>query len=81
MIILKNFKSKSSRASQPLNAVADNKRVPRVLNRKAKYFGRLDVLKLYPSTLSGASLTEVLRSAFLCKWTDSVGNDFPGTNC
>lgn len=61
--------------------MADNKRVPRVLNRKAKYFGKLDVLKLFPLTLSGASLTEILRSAFLCKWTDSVGNDFPGTNC
>ena len=52
-----------------------------VLNRKAKYFGRLEVLKLYPSTLSGASLTGVLRSAFLYTWMDLVGNDFPGTNC
>ena len=45
-----------------------------VLNRKTKYFGRLDVLILYASTLLGASLTGILRTAFLCTGMDSVGN-------
>ena len=52
-----------------------------VLNRKTKYFGRLDVLILYPSTLLGASLTGILRTAFLCTGMDSVGKYFPGTSC
>ena len=52
-----------------------------VLNRKTKYFGRLDVLILYPSTLLGALLTGILRTAFLCSGMDSVGKYFPGTSC
>ena len=52
-----------------------------VLNRKTKYFGRLDVLILYSSTLLGASLTGILRTAFLCTGMDSVGKYFPGTSC